>query len=318
MTDETIAVLLATYNGEKFIKEQLQSIQNQSYSDWQVFIRDDGSTDETVAIVKAMSRQDERIHILTSVEGGGSAKKNFAAIHSYVKENYHFSYFMFCDQDDVWLPDKMQRSIEKIRQAEQNSGRQTPILVHTDLKVVDEKLNTLGESFMKYRALDPGVRDVNHLLAQNNVTGCTMLWNRALNDKINLNIEGIAMHDWWVSVSAALLGKIVYVDTPTILYRQHGDNTIGATKVNSIGFVSKRLRHVSHIMDTIRNSVEQAKQLLFVYEEDICDNKKNVIYHYSHLKEYSPFRRIVYLHKYHCYKQGLIQIMGQHLFVLFL
>ena len=315
MTDNTVAIMMATYNGEQYIEEQIQSLQGQTYSDWILFVRDDGSTDTTTAILEEKSRRDNRIQVLSSIPGGGSAKENFALIHTYVKENYDFSYFMFCDQDDVWLPDKIEVSMKRMKKVQKDS---LPVLIHTDLKVVDEHLDILGDSFIEYRALNPQIQDINHLLAQNNVTGCTMLWNKELNKRIDLKVDGIAMHDWWIAVVAALLGRIEFVENATVLYRQHTDNVVGATKVNSMGFIVKRLRKISHVLMTIQSSVEQAGVLYKLYQNEIDSDAREVISHYALLKTYYPIKRIWIIRKYHCYKQGMIQRVGQQFFVLFI
>ncbi len=326
--NETVAICMATYNGEKYIAEQLQSIVEQTYGNWRLFIHDDGSTDRTVEIIKTYP--DDRIHLIEDGLRYGSAKDNFAGTLNYVKEKFAFQYFMFADQDDVWLCHKIEVSMKQMIKAERgksHNGGETllPVLIHTDLKVVDENLRVLGESFMKYRALNPHVRDLNHLLAQNNVTGCTMLWNRSLNDKINLGAKEVAMHDWWFSTSASLLGTIEYVEEPTILYRQHGNNTVGATKVNTLGFILKRLLGHNHVRHTIELSVEQAKGLLAFYgsyrDEDISvedhtfHNKLKVLEQYGNLYANNKLVRMYIICKYHFLKQGFIQIVGQLMFV---
>lgn len=319
----TVAICMATYNGEKYIGEQIQSILGQTYDNWRLFIHDDGSTDKTVEVIKTY--RDDRICLLEDGVRLGSAKDNFASILHYVKEQFDFHYFMFADQDDVWLSHKIEVSMEQIRKTEcgmrdKTDGDTIPVLIHTDLKVVDENLETLGESFMAYRALKPNVKDLNHLLAQNNVTGCTMLWNKALNDKINLGAREVAMHDWWFSTSASLLGSIEYVGEPTILYRQHGNNTVGATKVNTFGFILKRLFGHNHVRQTIQLSVEQAKGLLTFYGEPDVENgisrdKLELLERYGNLYSHNKLVRMYIICKYHFLKQGFVQIIGQLMFV---
>lgn len=319
-SDKTVAICMATYNGEKYIEEQIQSIIDQTYKDWVLFVRDDGSTDDTVEKIQRIIRREkkENIILINSDVSGGSAKKNFAAIHTYVKEKYSFQYYMFCDQDDVWMPDKISVCMNRIQEVENNEASDNlPVLVHTDLKVVDEELNVLGESFVRYRALNPEYKDINHLLAQNNVTGCTMLWNKALNDLIHLDIDGIAMHDWWISLSAALFGQIEYVDRTTILYRQHGQNTVGATKVNNIGFVVKRVQQMGHVGKTIFDSVKQSQTLCDVYSDNMNESDKANVLRYGMLLDGNRLSAVYVILRYHYCKQGLIQVLGQLVFWIF-
>ncbi len=311
MTDNTVAIMMATYNGEQYIEEQIQSLQKQTYSDWVLFVRDDGSTDATAVILEEKSRQDNRIHVLSSIPGGGSAKENFALIHTYVKENYDFSYFMFCDQDDVWLPDKIEVSMKRMKRVQKDS---LPVLIHTDLKVVDEHLNVLGDSFIKYRALNPRIQDINHLLAQNNVTGCTMLWNKELNNRIDLKVDGIAMHDWWIAILASLYGRIEYLFKPTILYRQHGDNTVGATKVNHWKFICDRMKKVGFVGKTISDSVRQAQMLADIYGNEMDKNQRDIIIQYGNLLNKNRFLAVGTIIKNHFLKQGIVQKCGQILY----
>ena len=233
--NNTVAICLATYNGERYLSEQLDSILAQTYQNFHLFIRDDHSKDGTVSILEKYSENHpDKITVINDPNlSGGSSQKNFASILNWVKKQFNFEYFMFSDQDDFWLPNKIQISLEKIRKIEKNFDG--PVLIHTDLRVVDKDLKTLGESFFAYRALDPSKHDLRHLLIQNNITGCTMLWNKKLNDIVDISSDEVAMHDWWMALVACCFGKIDYVNEPTILYRQHGDNVVGATNVNSIG-----------------------------------------------------------------------------------
>lgn len=318
--EKTVAICMATYNGEQYIEEQISSIMKQTYKDFVLFIHDDGSKDTTNEILaKLKERYGQQMEVIQGkLEYGGSAKDNFAGLLNYVKNKYNFRYFMFSDQDDVWLPEKIAVSMEKMLELEHSND--VPILVHTDLKVVDENLEILGESFIKYRALNPEKKDINHLLAQNNVTGCTMLWNKALNDKIDLGRKEVAMHDWWFSTTAALFGEIAFVNQPTILYRQHGNNTVGATKVNTIGFIIKRLFGNNHVKQTLKLSVLQAKGLHNVYGESLSNDnrlKKNeeLLRIYGDLYEHNKLYRMRTIVKHHFLKQGFVQIVGQLMFI---
>lgn len=318
-SDKTVAICMATYNGEKYIEEQIQSIIDQTYRDWVLFIHDDGSQDDTVKHIQRFlnadaDRKNQIILLEDTLSFCGSAKDNFAGILDYVKKNYDFSYFMFADQDDVWLPNKIRLSMEKMLESEK-SDKSIPILVHTDLKVVDEQLKVLGDSFIRYRALNPRVRDINHLLAQNNVTGCTMLWNKPLNDVINLGNPEVAMHDWWFSTSASLFGQIEFVDEPTVLYRQHDSNTVGATKVNTIGFIVKRLLGNNHVKQTIQLSVNQAQGLLRCYGNDINRENYAILEKYATLYRNGKIKRCRILIGNGYLKQGIIQRIGQLMYV---
>ena len=315
INDNTVAICMATYNGAKYLEQQLNSILKQTYQNWILFIRDDDSTDDTLRILQhyASLNPDKIILLQEPSLTGGSAKKNFACILSWVKQHYDFSYFMFADQDDVWLKTKIEKSIHLLREHENAS--KIPLLVHTDLKVVDQDLNVLGDSFFEYRALNPDIKDLRHLLIQNNVTGCTMLWNKTLNDLLNIEDDAVAMHDWWIALTACCFGKILCLKEPTILYRQHGSNVVGATQVNSVGFVLNRISRLKYVKRTLRMATEQAGSFLAQYKIVLNEQDSNIIKLFSQLHSRNKLVRMITVCQESILKQGLIQIIGELLFI---
>lgn len=311
----TVAICMATYNGEAYVRQQIDSILKQTYRNWVLFIRDDHSMDETPKILRqyAAQWQDKVILIEDASLDGGSAKQNFASILSWVKENYDFSYFMFADQDDIWMNDKIEITLLVMRKAE--TEYQGPVLVHTDLTVVNRNLNILGESFFQYRSLDPEIKDLRHLLIQNNVTGCTMLWNRHLNDLLDLRSEVIAMHDWWIALTACVFGRIICLKVPTVQYRQHGSNVVGATKVDSLSFIKMRLSNLPHVRRTFKMAVGQAREFAVYYKDQLGQEQSEILHSFSRLYEYNKLKRLTTVCRGSFLKQGWIQIIGELLFI---
>ncbi len=307
---ETIAICMATYNGEAYIRQQIDSILGQTCQNWILFIRDDGSTDHTPEILRQYAReQEDKILLIDDPTlSGGSAQQNFASILKWVTHRYSFAYFMFADQDDVWLEEKIEKSLRLMQCNETDSAA---LLVHTDLSVVDHQLTVLGDSFFAYRSLDPEVVDLPHLLVQNNVTGCTMLWNRALNDLLDLSDPEIAMHDWWIALTACAFGKILCLKEPTVLYRQHGNNVVGATRVNSPGFILMRLRGYRRVQDKLKLSVAQAGAFLAHYKDLLTQEQIRVLQLFSGLYSHSKLVRVFTVCREGFLKQGLIQILGE-------
>ena len=315
INQNSIAICMATYNGGLYISEQINSILVQTYSDWRLFIHDDNSKDNTVQIVdEYVSKYPEKIiRISDPSMTGGNSKKNFASIVKWVSEHYDFNYYAFSDQDDYWLSDKVEKTINLLQRIERESGG--AVLIHTDLKVVDAKLHELGQSFFEYRALNPDVKDLNHLLIQNNITGCTMMWNKALNDMVSLDNDAVAMHDWWLTLAACCFGKIECLRESTILYRQHENNVVGATKVNTPGFILMRLMGNNHVRDTLKMSVVQAKAFVNYYRNELTDEQTKVLDEFSSLYSYNKIGRIVRVLKNKHLKQGGVQIIGELLFI---
>lgn len=222
-----ISILMSTYNGAAYIAEQLNSIIAQSVQDWELVVRDDGSTDGTQEILREYEQKDIRIRVVEDTERRG-AMRGF----EWLLEQYGVGeYVAFADQDDVWLPDKLHICMETMRQSEQQYGSDTPIVVHTDLVVVDSKLHIVAKSFWEYTYIKPRVLNsrAQYLAICNSVTGCTMMLNQAAR-RVSLPFgEKTLMHDATIAVSVVLNhGKVVPVYMQTMSYRQHGDNVAGA------------------------------------------------------------------------------------------
>ncbi|MDO5558711.1 MAG: glycosyltransferase family 2 protein [Oscillospiraceae bacterium] len=314
--ESTVAICMAAYNGEKYLREQILSIKEQTCRNWILFIRDDGSGDKTPEIIdEFVSSYPDKIVCVKDNEEAHSSKKNFSCVLKYVRENYpDMRYFMFSDQDDYWKSNKIEITLNKVRKSEKKYGK-TPVLVHTDLEVVDSKLDTLGDSFFAYRSLQPQVKTLNRLLVQNNVTGCTMMFNRELCDLIDISDDRVAMHDWWIAVVASMFGHIGVVNEATIKYRQHEGNVVGATKVNSIGFIFNRLFVDNRVKRTIIESVRQAQSLLEIYNDKITEEQRMVLAKYAELEKYNKLQRINTVLRYKFLKQGPVQIIGQLMFI---
>lgn len=274
-----VEILMATYNGENYIVEQIESLFNQTYSNWSLLIRDDGSKDKTIEIVEELEKQyPDKIKLLRDNKGGLRAKDNFLELLRNSKENY----IMFCDQDDVWLPNKIEITLKKMLQVEDG-----PTLIHTDLKVVDKNLNIVSNSFWKFQNIDPKRKSYNYLIIQNNITGCTMMINKELADLSNKNFPNGLMHDWIIGIIASLKGRIEYINISTILYRQHGNNDTGAQgyfknilknfrKILEIKKIKNKYR--IQIEEIIEKLVEINSEKSIKISEYINLNKKNFIY----------------------------------------
>ena len=197
MASDPVDVVMATYNGGKYLGQQIQSIMDQPYPSLHLYIRDDLSQDNTLEIMGHYKRlYPDRITLIPSMETLG-VKGNFSILLQNSKANY----VLLSDQDDVWLPDKVEMTLAKMRELEEIYGASCPLCVHTDLTVVDTELQKIHSSFWAYSHLNQsGVHDLNRLLIQNVVTGCTMMINRAL-IKLALPIPPAAIiHDWWLGL----------------------------------------------------------------------------------------------------------------------
>lgn len=216
-----ISIALASYNGAKYIEEQIESILNQTIKEIEIVVSDDVSTDNTLGILKYY--QEKGVVTLLDKHQKLGVIKNFENALRHCTG----SYIAFSDQDDVWLPKKMENCLALLRSLENMYGSETPILIYTDAKVVDESLNTISESYLGFKRLNPNNVELRHLVVENVPTGCTMLMNRPLADLVSAIPAEVTMHDVFVSLTAACFGKMAYLNQPTLLYRQHQNNVLG-------------------------------------------------------------------------------------------
>lgn len=265
---DMIEILLATCNGKQYIREQIDSILTQSFSDWHLTVSDDGSTDETIAIIDDYQfRYPEKIRRICSRKIFGTARDHFF----WLLRNCTADYICFSDQDDVWKPDKLQLFADRMREMEETEGKNTPILVFSDLCVVDEALNVISDSIMYLQQQKANVADYHELLFKNVVNGNAMMINRALAD-ISLQClapEKTIMHDWWTAIAAAKFGKISYIDCATVLYRQHGGNDVGAKKARGIGFILRKLTHLKMLLASFDQKAAQARVFLDTFRGEL-------------------------------------------------
>lgn len=221
-----ICIVMATYNGAPFIKAQVESIRAQALEAWHLLIRDDGSTDDTLNILSALAASDARITILDSAGNVGLGPAlNFSAVLEAALQT-DSNLFFISDQDDVWHKDKL---LLQAAQFPHRGAEDSPLLVHSDLAVVDEALNPIHASLITYMNLAPEPsQPLTYLLTRNFVTGCATACNRRLLEEALPISERAIMHDWWLALAAAATGTVTYLDSSLVQYRQHTSNSIGA------------------------------------------------------------------------------------------
>ena len=243
---ETVDVLLATYNGEKYIREQIESILNQTYQNIRLIISDDCSKDNTPEILREYEKKDNRIELYIQEKNLGVVK-NIEFLLSKVKNNY----YMLSDQDDVWLSEKIEKSLETLTNKDAD-------LVFGDLEVVDQDLKTIYPSFGDFMLLNNKINKyinspkLNYIY--NCVTGCTVLAKKETIQKI-VPLPGKSkylIHDHWIGLMASIYGKVAYMPEKYIKYRQHGNNQVGTEKI-SHGF--KKLDQVRELFINVKLGV---------------------------------------------------------------
>lgn len=294
-----VNILMSTYNGEQFLAEQIKSIQEQTVTDWNLLIRDDGSTDQTTAIIAEFAAQDKRIRWINEGEQANlGVIKNFYTLLKYEKADFYF----FSDQDDIWLEDKLAVTLAE---AGKHSAEK-PLLVYTDLKIVDSNLTVLHNSMIKTQSDHANTQLVQEL-TENTVTGGTAMINRTLAE-LWTRTDDLLMHDWYLALLASALGNLIYLDSPTELYRQHDTNVLGARTW------SKRMKNwlkphklVEKYWWLITASQTQAR---FLLDLDLSPENRQLVENFTTIMDKPLFQRIHALNKY-----GLRKNRAFHTFV---
>ena len=271
-----VEVLLATYNGERFLREQIDSILTQDYVNLRVLARDDGSSDATVSILNEYAaRLPSRFRVMPPSQGTGSPKDNFLLLMRASSAQY----ICFSDQDDVWLSDKVSRTKQAMDELESRWGADAPLLVFTDARVVDDQLRTLHESFWAHEKIEPDrIHHLPLLLGRSVVTGCTMLLNRPLLELSFAMPSEASMHDRWIGLLACTIGKACAVKAQTLLYRQHDRNVAGiGKKTVSLPELFRRLvkREARQMQWAI--SQRQAEAFLRAYSAELSSKHRDLL-----------------------------------------
>lgn len=301
-----VDILLATYNGAAYLRQQIDSLFAQTEQNFQILARDDGSTDETQDILAEYERSaPERFFVIRDGQPTGSAKGNFFHLLKHASADH----IMFCDQDDIWLPDKIKLTLLTMQVAQDDLGTTIPMLLHSDLTVIGEDGQVIAPSMFAMQKLHPERLFLNQLLPQNNVTGCTMLINRPLANMVRQS-EGALMHDWWIALAAAAFGRII-VAPNRIHYRQHQSNEVGAKDVKSASYVKGKLANTGGIRTSIANTYAQAEAFLHAYADILTDDQQELIRAYVGLRERGMLARMRTLRKYKLYKSGTYRKVGQ-------
>lgn len=275
----TVEVLLATYNGEAFLPELLASLRAQTFPDFRVRVRDDGSTDGTLRIVREAAATPGP-EIVLEDEGTPRTRLGPPLSFGRLMELSEADYVLPCDQDDVWHPDKVRVTLDAMRATEGEAGSDAPVLVHTDLRVVDRELRQLGSSFWSYQNLRPHLtRHLGRNLVQNGVVGCTLMANRPLLRRaLPIPAEAL-MHDWWLALVAAAFGRVVPVPRATVDYRQHGANEAGALRWSSGHLLRKSMRFLdrSELLETLAEARTQGAAFLERYRADLTEEQRATV-----------------------------------------
>lgn len=305
-----ISILMATYNGEEYLIEQLESLLAQTFDDFVIYVNDDCSTDKTWEILNSYAQKyPSKIKITRRNENSGSAKHTFLELMVRVRDNY----IMLCDQDDVWLTDKIEVTLSKMREVERGSSG--AVLVYTDLRIVDWNLKLINSSYQDFMQSDFERTELNQVLIQSIFAGCTAMYNRALAELLSEVPDYCVAHDWWLLLVASAFGEISYVDKPTILYRQHEKNEVGTRNIRRASYKLKMALQGSRIKNAIYVTYEQAKCFLKIYKNYLDENQRRMLERYCAIPSMKKLERLRIIHELGAYKIGFSRNVAYFLFV---
>lgn len=275
----------------------------QTVQKWKLIARDDGSNDGSYGILKQFAENSSIPIELLDDRTNLGVKNSFELLMKKALE-MGAGHIMFCDQDDVWQNDKISKTMAMMQQMEILYPQQ-PILVHSDLSVVDNDLITLHNSFWKYQNINPIKDTLNRLVLHNTVTGCTTMINRPLAQLAQTIPEKAIMHDWWIALVATAFGQIGYVHESLILYRQHGGNDTGAKQYGWQYWLDRFMKKPS-----LDKYIMQARAFLEHYRDQLSPEHVEMLEAVSRLNQMNRFGRRCTLIKYKIFKNGLIRNIG--------
>lgn len=303
-----ICIIMAAYQGEQYLARQIDSIIENTYQNTELHIYDDGSTDNTFAIAQRYAdKYPDKIYAVRNVMNKGVILNFLEATASLEAD-----YYMYCDQDDVWLPEKIQKTLDYMKKQENTAtpACSTPVVVFSDAIVTDANLAQTAPSFQRQSGYDTNALDLPHLLMENKLIGCTMMFNRAARDKLleRKMSSAIRMHDWWLALIGAAFGKVAYLDEPLMLYRQHDHNVIGGSSKGS--YLKDRISHLRRDREALYATMAQGKAFLSAYKEELPPEKEKILRCFAELPEKNWLARRFYILKYGFLKSGLVRNAG--------
>lgn len=257
-----VSVAMATFNGERFLKKQLDSILSQTYKNLEVIVTDDCSNDNTKQILLEY-RKKYKIKVYFNEEKLGFVK-NFEKAISLCSGDY----IALCDQDDIWFENKIEILLNEIEDYS---------LIFSDACLVDEDENILNKSFIKFSGRRiPKKNEFQHLVFSNYITGCTLMFNKNLISNILPIPNLFPYHDWWIAVQATQKNGVKFCNKSLINYRQHNYNVTGAGKqLNFFMFLSNLFYRKKQIFE---ENLSKKNRILYLLKKNIFKNKNEKIF----------------------------------------
>lgn len=304
-----VNIIMCTYNGGKYIEEQLQSIVDNTENDWKIFVFDDQSTDNTLEIIYQFEKiYPDKITVNINNIRKGAIVNFLSSIYDIGLKMKDNDFIMLCDQDDIWNPNKIQKTKNGMNELISVYGNNMPLLVCTDVTVVDDRMNTINDSFRRMNHYSIKRLDFSHLIMENKVQGCTTMINKSMALMLSRMPDRVVMHDGWMAFVASAFGKIKYIDEPTMKYRQHGSNVQG-----SLGYkedLKSKFANLGGQRQIVMNTTGQITEFIEIYGQKLPQSILAAAKAFATLRQQNFFVRRYHLIKYHMWKSGILRNMG--------
>lgn len=314
---DKITVLMAAYEGEKYIGQQIDSVLSQTVWELRLVISDDGSRDGTRKILEQYKNwYPDRIFLNHRIKEGMYADRNGqippAAVNFFwLLAQTDGDYILLSDQDDVWNNNKVKKLLEPMRELERVYGKDCPILIHSDMEVVDQDGNLIAPSFFSYQHCNPGRTAFSEILVENPVTGGAVMMNKSLAKLVEKVPKECCMHDWWMALAASCFGVICCVTEPLYQYRQHKGNTLGAKRTGSREDMRERLASQSQVESNYRRMFAQARVFGSMYGKKMTREQRNTLRAFLALPYQTPVGRFRNIMCSRFFKSSPVQTLAQ-------
>lgn len=307
-----VTIAMSVFNAENYLEQQLQSLTLQSYKNWKLLVRNNGSTDRTLAILKDFQNLQgkDRVKIINTKHTINQVYNSFAQLVDKIRTRY----VMLCDGDDFWLPEKIKDAVKEISKMEIIHGSEVPLLYHTDLTLVDHELSPFAISMWKAQRLNPNRKHAINCLMHNHAIGNTFIFNQALKAKVKLRPCYLIMHDVFYLTIASLFGVVSYGKKSHTLYRQHSGNVVGGEVLygwkSLYGKLNPRM-----IKRAINKKCQLAKEILALHGNQMSPSDFSAFQDIAKIPSSSWLRRRFYLLKHRVFMNGFLRTLALFIFV---
>lgn len=302
---------MSVFNGARYLEQQLLSLENQTFKRWKLVVRDNGSSDSTLQLLRnfASKQNKGKVKIIHEHVNIAQVYNSFIELVVNVKTRY----CMFCDGDDFWLPSKIASAIEEIKVLEDKYGEDAVLLCHTDLVLTDENLTPTSLSMWASQKLNPARKNPIQCLMHSSAVGNTFIFNQSLVKKLYNRPSDLIMHDIYCSTIASIYGQISYSKKSHILYRQHSNNFCGGESFYSFQNFLAKLKP-KQIREAVNRKSLLAEGILLLHGKNMVEADRNAFSQVARIRRMNWLMRKLAIFKAKAYLNGFLRNMGLFLF----